>query len=193
MSNKIVLASSSIYRRDLLKRILSNFTTMSPEIDETPSQNESPKNLAMRLSVIKAKKVSSEINNKDTFVIGCDQTAVCENTLLKKPMSYEKAYNQLKFLSGKNVKFFSAFCVFNESRNLEHTNLSEFTALYRKFTDNEIEQYLKKDEPYKCVGSIKSESLGITMLEKIKSDDPTAIIGLPLIKLSKVLSNHKLI
>lgn len=193
MSNNIVLASSSIYRRDLLKRILSNFTTMSPEIDETPCENESPNNLAIRLSVRKAKKISSEINNKDTFIIGCDQTAVCENTLLKKPMSYENAYKQLKFLSGKNVEFFSAFCVFNESKNLEQSNLSEFTAQYRKFTDDEIEKYLKKDEPYKCVGSIKSESLGIIMLEKIISDDPTAIIGLPLIKLSKVLSQHKLI
>jgi septum formation protein len=134
--------------------------------------------------------VSSDTNS---IIIGCDQTAVVENTILQKPMTYENAFKQLQFLSGKVVKFYSAFCVLNNNNQTLISDYSEFEAKYKLLTDDLIDKYLKKDEPYFCVGSIKSESYGITLLESIKNDDPTSIIGLPLIKISKILMDENII
>jgi septum formation protein len=192
METKIILASSSVYRRELLKRIVSDFEFISPEIEEIQRDHESPIKMALRLSEEKAKKIaaSSETNS---IIIGCDQTAVVENTILQKPMTYENAFKQLQFLSGKVVKFYSAFCVLNNNNQTLISDYSEFEAKYKLLTDDLIDKYLKKDEPYFCVGSIKSESYGITLLESIKNDDPTSIIGLPLIKISKILMDENII
>ena len=192
METKIILASSSVYRRELLKRIVSDFEFVSPEIEESQKDDESPIKMALRLSEEKAKKIaaSSDINS---IIIGCDQTAVVENTILQKPMTYENAFKQLQFLSGKVVKFYSAFCVLNNNNQTVISDYSEFEAKYKLLTDDLIDKYLKKDEPYFCVGSIKSESYGITLLESIKNDDPTSIIGLPLIKISKILMDENII
>ena len=192
METKIILASSSVYRRELLKRSVSDFEFISPEIEESQRDNESPIKMALRLSEEKAKKiaVSSDTNS---IIIGCDQTAVVENTILQKPMTYENAFKQLQFLSGKVVKFYSAFCILNNHNQTMISDYSEFEAKYKLLTDDQINKYLKKDEPYFCVGSIKSESYGITLLESIKNDDPTSIIGLPLIKISKILMDENII
>tara|TARA_B100000035_G_scaffold182827_1_gene156093 strand:+ start:247 stop:825 length:579 start_codon:yes stop_codon:yes gene_type:complete len=192
METKIILASSSVYRKELLKRIVSDFEFISPEIEESQRDNESPINMALRLSEEKAKKIAA-LSDTNSIVIGCDQTAVVENIILQKPMTYENAFKQLQFLSGKVVKFYSAFCVFNNNNQTVISDYTEFEAKYKLLTDDLIDKYLKKDEPYFCVGSIKSESHGITLLESIKNDDPTSIIGLPLIKISKILMDEKII
>jgi len=192
METKIILASSSVYRRELLKRIVSDFEFISPEIEESQRDNESPINMALRLSEEKAKKIAAS-SDPNSIIIGCDQTAVVDNTILQKPMTYENAFKQLRFLSGKIVKFYSAFCVLNNKDQTVISDYSEFEAKYKLLTDDLIDKYLKKDEPYFCVGSIKSESYGITLLENIKNDDPTSIIGLPLIKISKILMDEKII
>jgi len=192
METKIILASSSVYRRELLKRIVSDFEFISPEIEESQRDNESPIKMALRLSEEKAKKIATS-SDTNSIIIGCDQTAVVENTILQKPMTYENAFRQLQFLSGKVVKFYSAFCVLNNNNQTLISDYSEFEAKYKLLTDDLIDKYLKKDEPYFCVGSIKSESYGITLLESIKNDDPTSIIGLPLIKISKILMDENII
>ena len=192
METKIILASSSVYRRELLKRIVSDFAFISPEIEESQRDDESPIEMALRLSEEKAKKIAASSGN-NSIIIGCDQTAVVENTILQKPMTYENAFKQLQFLSGKVVKFYSAFCVLNNNNQTLISDYSEFEAKYKLLTDELIDKYLKKDEPYFCVGSIKSESYGITLLESIKNDDPTSIIGLPLINISKILMDENII
>ena len=192
METKIILASSSVYRRELLKRIVSEFEFISPEIEESQRDDESPIKMALRLSEEKAKKIAASAGT-NSIIIGCDQTAVVENTILQKPMTYENAFKQLQFLSGKVVKFYSAFCVLNNNNQTLISDYSEFEAKYKLLTDDLIDKYLKKDEPYFCVGSIKSESYGITLLESIKNDDPTSIIGLPLIKISKILMDENII
>ena len=146
METKIILASSSVYRRELLKRIVSDFEFISPEIEESQRDDESPIKMALRLSEEKAKKIaaSSDINS---IIIGCDQTAVVENTILQKPMTYENAFKQLQFLSGKVVKFYSAFCVLNNNNQTVISDYSEFEAKYKLLTDDLIDKYLKKDEP----------------------------------------------
>ena len=192
METKIILASSSVYRRELLKRIVSDFEFISPEIEESQKDDESPIKMALRLSEEKAKKIAASAGT-NSIIIGCDQTAVVEHTILQKPMTYENAFKQLQFLSGKVVKFYSAFCVLNNNNQTLISDYSEFEAKYKLLTDDLIDKYLKKDEPYFCVGSIKSESYGITMLESIKNDDPTSIIGLPLIKISKILMDENII
>jgi len=192
METKIILASSSVYRRELLKRIVSDFEFISPEIEESQKDDESPIKMALRLSEEKAKKIATS-SDTNSIIIGCDQTAVVENTILQKPMTYENAFKQLQFLSGKVVKFYSAFCVLNNNNQTLISDYSEFEAKYKLLTDDLIDKYLKKDEPYFCVGSIKSESYGITLLESIKNDDPTSIIGLPLIKISKILMDENII
>jgi len=192
METKIILASSSVYRRELLKRIVSDFEFISPEIEESQRDDESPVKMALRLSEEKAKKIAAS-SGTNYIIIGCDQTAVVENIILQKPMTYENAFKQLQFLSGKVVKFYSAFCVLNNNNQTLISDYSEFEAKYKLLTDELIDKYLKKDEPYFCVGSIKSESYGITLLESIKNDDPTSIIGLPLIKISKILMDENII
>ena len=192
METKIILASSSVYRRELLKRIVSDFEFISPEIEESRRDDESPIKMALRLSEEKAKKIA-ESSDTNSIIIGCDQTAVVENIILQKPMTYENAFKQLRFLSGKVVKFYSAFCVLNNNNQTMVSDYSEFEAKYKLLSDELIDKYLKKDEPYFCVGSIKSESYGITLLENIKNDDPTSIIGLPLIKISKILMDENII
>ena len=192
MTAKIVLASSSIYRKELLSRVINDFECFSPDINEQQAPGETAREMALRLSIEKAKKVS-ELVDKNTFVIGCDQTAFTDNILLQKPINFENAFKQLKFLSGKKVNFYSAFCLLNNKDKNIISDCSEFSVHYKILEDAEIKNYLEADKPYNCVGSIKSESLGITLLENIHNDDPSAIIGLPLIKLSKILKQNNLI
>lgn len=188
---ELILGSSSKYRKDILKRIILDFKTIKPKVDETIIINESPKKMALRLALEKALKVAEKFPK--AIVIGCDQTATTQKKILQKPENFDNALKQLQFLKGKKVKFYSAFCVLNLLKKKIYLECDEFSASYRNFNDSEINKYLKKEKPYNCVGSIKSEALGITMLAEIKSNDPTSIIGLPLIKLSKILRNEGLL
>jgi len=184
---QIILASSSIYRKELLERLLLEFKIVMPEIEEIRLEAETAYDTASRLAEEKAKKISSQF--KDAIVIGCDQTAEYNNIQIQKPLDFERAVSQLKELSGKRVNFHSGVCVHYVKQNIFQKKVISFDVKYRDLKLAEIESYLKKEKPYNCVGSIKSEGLGISLLGEINSSDPTAIIGLPLITLVEMLSN----
>ena len=185
--SQIILASSSIYRKELLERLLLEFKIVMPEIEEIRLEAETAYDTASRLAEEKAKKISSQF--KDAIVIGCDQTAEYNNIQIQKPLDFERAVSQLKELSGKRVNFHSGVCVHYVKQNIFQKKVISFDVKYKDLKVAEIENYLKKEKPYNCIGSIKSEGLGITLLDEINSSDPTAIIGLPLITLVEMLSN----
>ena len=182
---KIILASSSVYRRTLLERLQLPFTFESPEIDEAVLSGESPENTCKRLAREKACTVAR--NNPSAIVIGSDQVAVVNGVAISKPGSYGPAVQQLREMSGQRITFHSAVCLTQQ----ETQKTIEFSVpthvSFRTLDDAEIHRYLVAEEPYDCAGSAKSEGLGITLLEGIESTDPTALIGLPLIALSKAL------
>jgi septum formation protein len=180
---KLILASTSVYRRDLLKRLHIPFEVISPKVDETPLTGESTLDLAMRLANAKANAVANEYPN--AWVIGSDQVADLCGAAIGKPGNFERALAQLQLMRGTTVTFHTALCLMKGN---EQTTLSVSTEVtFRKLTDAELESYLLAEEPYDCAGSAKSEGLGISLLESIKSDDPTALIGLPLIALTGLL------
>ena len=156
-------------------------------MEETRIESESAYDTADRLSEEKAKKVSSQF--KEAIVIGCDQTAEYNNIQIQKPLDYKKALSQLKKLSGKRVNFHSAISMHCNKKNIFQKKVISFDVKYKNLTSSEIECYLKKEKPFNCLGSIKSEGLGITLLDEINSSDPTAVIGLPLITLVDMLKN----
>ncbi len=180
---QLILASSSPYRKNMLQRLGIPFTSVSPDVDETPLASESPVDLAMRLSVAKAHAVAQRYPK--TLVIGSDQVATINGTPIGKPGSFERARLQLQQLSGQTVEFHSALCLTDGTRDSVADVITE--CRFRTLTDAEIVNYLKRDAPYDTAGSAKAESLGIALMESMRSDDPTAIIGLPLIKLSQML------
>ncbi len=180
---QLILASGSRYRKEMLERLRIPFTTESPDIDETQLPNELPHELALRLAKAKASKVYSK--NQGAIVIGCDQVAAIGQTAIGKPGSFEAAFEQLKRLSGQEVVFNSAICVTDGHNTL--TNNIITLCRFRDLSEHEIHAYLNADQPFDTAGSAKAESLGITIMQSIKSDDPTAIIGLPLIELSNML------
>ena len=180
---KLILASTSVYRRDLLKRLHIPFEVISPKVDETPLTGESTLDLAMRLANTKANAVANEYPN--AWVIGSDQVADLCGAAIGKPGNFERALAQLQLMRGTTVTFHTALCLMKGN---EQTTLSVSTEVtFRKLSDAELESYLLAEEPYDCAGSAKSEGLGISLLESIKSDDPTALIGLPLIALTGLL------
>ena len=182
---QIILASSSIYRKELLERLLLSFKVVKPDMEEVRIESETAYDTAGRLSEEKAKKVSSQF--KEAIVIGCDQTAEYNNIQIQKPLDYKTALMQLKKLSGKRVNFHSGICVHYDKENIFQKKVISFDVKYKNLSLAEIESYLKKEKPFNCIGSIKSEGLGISLLEEINSNDPTAIIGLPLIALVDML------
>ena len=182
---QIILASSSIYRKELLQRLLLDFQIVKPEMEEIRKESETAYDSASRLAEEKAKKVSSQF--KEAIVIGCDQTAEYNNIQIQKPLDFERAVSQLKELSGKRVNFHSGVCVHYDKQNIFQKKVISFDVKYKNLKLAEIESYLEKERPYNCIGSIKSERLGISLLDEIDSSDPTAIIGLPLITLVEML------
>ena len=185
----LVLASSSKYRKELLMRLGLPFTTASPEIDETSLATETPAETALRLACQKAKAIGKRF--PDAVVIGSDQVAECDGEAIGKPGTFENAFAQLKKMRGKKVIFHTALCVWNgrdtrPDETLQKTTVDTFVT-FRNLPDDELQAYLKKEEPYDCAGSAKNEALGIVLLEKIESDDPTALTGLPLIALTTML------
>jgi septum formation protein len=181
----VILGSTSRYRKELLSRLQIPFDTAAPDVDETPHPNESPQDLAMRLALAKARAVA--LRNPEAVVIGSDQVADLEGTPLGKPGNHANATLQLQRMRGKTVIFQTALSVVCLATGFEKTDLAAIKVKFRYLSDSEIESYLRTEEPYDCAGSAKSEGLGIALLEKIESDDPTALIGLPLIRTCQML------
>jgi septum formation protein len=185
-NDRIVLASSSPYRKALLDRLQLRYITYAPDIDETPQPDERPEALARRLATEKARAV--EIHFPSHLIIGSDQVATSDGaTPLGKPLDHVNAVRQLAELSGRRVVFHSAVCLLNSAKRTSRTALVSTAVQFRTLTRARIEAYLLRDRPYDCTGSAKIENLGITLVKKVESDDPTALIGLPLIVLTEML------
>jgi len=185
-SRTLILGSSSRYRKELLSRLNIPFEVAAPEVDETPRLNETPRDLALRLALAKARAVASKY--PEAVVIGSDQVADLEGEALGKPGNHANAVKQLQRMRGKTVIFQTALSVICLATGFEQTDLATVKVSFRDLTDAEIESYLKAEEPYDCAGSAKSEGLGIALLAAIDNDDPTALVGLPLIRTCHMLS-----
>ncbi|VUZ26806.1 Maf-like protein YceF [uncultured Comamonas sp.] len=181
----IILGSTSRYRRELLQRLRLPFTAAAPLIDETPLPAEAPQQLAERLALAKARAVAAVY--PDAIVIGSDQVCDLHGHALGKPGTHAKAVAQLQAMRGHSVVFHTALAVVCQHSGFCQSHTSRVTVQFRNLSDAEIERYLQLDQPYDCAGSAKSESLGITLLDAIHSDDPTALIGLPLIATARLL------
>jgi septum formation protein len=181
----IILASTSLYRRRLLERLQIPFRCISPQADETPLAGETPSELALRLALTKARSVARL--HPDAVVIGSDQVATIEGHIIGKPGSFEPAKKQLQDSSGRDIHFYTAVSIVLQGQQLERFHVEPTTAHFRTLDDTQIEDYLNKEQPYDCAGSFKIEGLGITLFEGITGNDPTALEGLPLIKLTELL------
>ncbi len=181
----LVLASTSPFRRELLTRLGLGFVTAAPEVDETPRRDETPDALVRRLSEAKARAVGETCRG---LIIGSDQVATTGSDILGKPGTHERAVAQLQHLSGKTVTFHTGLCLLNSENGELQLDVVPFRVVFRQLDDERIERYLQHDRPYNCAGSFKSEGLGITLFERMQGDDPTALIGLPLIRLTTMLA-----
>lgn len=182
---KLVLGSTSPYRRELLARLRLPFDVASPEVDETPQPQESPPDLACRLALAKARAVA--VRFPAAVVIGSDQVADLDGQSLGKPGNHERAVTQLRLMRGQIVVFQTAVAVVCQESGFEQVELAPVRVRFRDLSDAEIEHYLRAETPYDCAGSAKSEGLGIALLESIENDDPTALVGLPLIRTARLL------
>jgi len=182
---RLILASTSRYRRELLERLRLPFTVLAPQVDEAALPGEPPAALAQRLALAKANAVAQR--EQDAVVIGSDQVAELDGTALGKPGSHESAVQQLRTMRGRAVRFHTAVAVARASTQFVQQQLVTVTVRFRQLSDHEIERYLRLEQPYDCAGSAKCETLGIALAESIESDDPTALVGLPLIRTSALL------
>ena len=181
----VVLGSTSRYRRELLARLHLPFDVAAPEVDETPLPGEAPRELALRLALAKAKAVAAR--HPEAVVIGSDQVADLAGQPLGKPGEHARAVQQLRQMRGQTVVFQTALAVVCLATGFEQVDLAPVRVQFRQLTDEEIENYLQAEKPYDCAGSAKSEGLGIALLESIDNDDPTALVGLPLIRTCRML------
>jgi septum formation protein len=182
---RLVLASTSIYRRELLSRLRLPFEVVAPGVDETPGVSEWPGPLAQRLALAKARAVAHL--HPDAVVIGSDQVADLDGVAVGKPGDHAGAVRQLRAMSARQVVFHTAVSVVSVARGFEASEMARVTVTFRALQDDEIERYLRAERPYDCAGSAKSEALGIALLASVESDDPTALIGLPLIRTCTLL------
>jgi septum formation protein len=188
MKQTLILASSSEFRRELLQKLEIPFTSISPHVDETPIDGEKPHETALRLAQDKARKIGSEYPH--ALVIGCDQVATLDGAQLGKPMNHSNATKQLQLMRGRDVTFHSALCLYNAATGNMQADVVPYIVRFRQLSDEQIENYLNKEQPYQCAGSAKSEGLGIALIERMVGEDPNALIGLPLIKLVTMLHNQ---
>jgi septum formation protein len=185
-SRRLVLASSSRYRKQLLERLGLPFEVFSPNmVDETPLPNESPDQTALRLSWWKAQ--AGVVNFPDSIIIGCDQVASCRGRRYDKPGSHENAMRQLRELSGKTADFHTAVTVLDTKKNKHGSRVVLCRVVFRPLDEGRIQAYLEREKPYDCAGAAKSEGLGIALISRIETEDPTSLIGLPLIALTELL------
>ncbi|MBM3353936.1 MAG: septum formation inhibitor Maf [Betaproteobacteria bacterium] len=182
---RLVLASSSRYRRELLERLGLRVETASPGSDEAPLPGESPSATATRLAILKARAVAGRF--PDALIIGSDQVASCEGVILDKPGSHENARRQLTHMSGKTARFYTAVAVLDAASGFVASRVGACDVAIRRLTPEQIQNYLLREQPYDCAGSAKSEGLGIALMESLRTDDPTSLIGLPLIALTELL------
>jgi septum formation protein len=182
---RLILASTSRYRRELLQRLRLSFDVVAPAVDETPLPGESPAALAGRLALAKARAVARLEHG--AIVIGSDQVAELDGRALGKPGTHERALEQLRALRSRSVVFHTAVAVVRADVGFERCESAPVTVRFRALSDAEIERYLRAEQPYDCAGSAKCETLGIALTESITSDDPTALVGLPLIRTSALL------
>lgn len=184
-NRSLVLGSTSRYRRELLQRLRIPFEVAAPDVDETAQPGESPQALAERLALAKARAVAAKFPN--AVVIGSDQVADLQGLSLGKPGTHEKAVAQLRKMRGHTVIFQTAVAVVCLESGYEAQSLAAVKVKFRDLSDDEIEHYLRAEQPYDCAGSAKSEGLGIALLESIENDDPTALVGLPLIRTCRLI------
>ena len=187
-SQPLVLASTSIYRRELLRRLQIPFQTAAPDVDETPLLGESAKQTCWRLSREKASAVAA--NYPDALIIGSDQVALLGEQQMGKPLTHENAVCQLRAMRGNSVTFYTALTLLNARTGEMQTEVAENRVSFRYLSDDEIESYLHKEQPYHCAGSAKSEGLGIALISRMEGDDPNALVGLPLILLVDMLKKY---
>lgn len=188
---RLILASSSVYRAELLSRLQLIFETISPEIDESPLPNETPETTALRLAQKKAAVVAVQVG--DALVIGSDQVATLDGLQIGKPGNHQNALKQLQMMRGRRVVFHTALCLFDGRKDVSGTKSQlqniQTIVTFRDLPDHELDAYLRIEQPYDCAGSAKNEGLGIAIIEKIESEDPSALTGLPLIALTSMLRN----
>lgn len=177
----LVLASTSPFRKALLQRLDLVFETLSPQVDETALQGEPAETMVKRLSEAKARAGAKQYPN--ALIIGSDQIAVCDGDVLGKPGNHENARRQLARLAGHRVSFLTGLCLYDASTDTTRLDLVPYHVTFRGLTDQQIERYLRAEQPYNCAGSFKSEGLGISLFESMQGEDPNALIGLPLIRL----------
>jgi len=182
---RLILASTSRYRRELLERLRLPFEVVAPHTDESPLPAETPAALALRLALAKAQAVAAL--HPDAVVIGSDQVADLDGLALGKPGNHERATAQLRMMRGRRVVFQTGVAVVRADTGYAQALLAPVTVSFRDLSDAEIEHYLRTEQPYDCAGSAKCETLGIALLDAIDSDDPTALVGLPLIRTSRML------
>jgi septum formation protein len=185
VSRSLILGSTSRYRRELLARLGVPFEVSAPDVDETPRAGEQPQALAQRLALAKAHAVAAQ--HAQAVVIGSDQVADLNGQPLGKPGNHERAVLQLRQMRGQTVIFQTAVAVVCLESGFVQSDLAAVSVVFRELSDAEIENYLRIEQPYDCAGSAKSEGLGIALLERIDNDDPTALIGLPLIRTARMI------
>ncbi len=182
---QLVLGSTSPFRRQLLEKLGLPFDTASPETDETPLQGETPEQLVARLAEAKARAVSSQY--PEALIIGSDQVAVNGGEILGKPHTHDKAMEQLRNASGKQVRFLTGLCLYNAATDHAQVEVVPFDVIFRDLSDEMIDNYLKAETPYNCAGSFKSEAMGVALFDRLEGEDPNTLIGLPLIRLVRML------
>ncbi len=182
---RLVLASTSPYRKALLERLGLRFEVAAPHVDERALQGEAPRDTALRLSGLKAQAVRS--GYRDALIIGSDQVAMSQGRVLGKPGDHSSAVRQLRALSGKSVEFHTAVTLLDAANSQAQTRIVPCRVQFRVLDDARIESYLRREQPYDCAGSAKVEGLGIALIARIDTEDPTSLIGLPLIALTEML------
>lgn len=184
----LVLGSSSPFRRELLERLGLPFECHNPDIDESARAGEAPRDLVARLSEAKARAVAQAW--PQALIIGSDQVAVVDNEILGKPGNQEKAHAQLARLSGRTVTFLTGLCLYNSASDRVQLDVIPYRVDFRSLTPEQIERYLEQEQPYNCAGSFRSEALGVTLFKRMQGDDPSALVGLPLIRLVEMLAEE---
>ncbi len=182
---RLILASTSPFRRELLARLALPFTIQAPDTDETRRPGESAPALVARLARAKAEAVA--MREPNALLIGSDQAAVLENDILGKPGNHANALTQLRRASGRTVSFHTGLCLLDSASGQCQVAVETFQVVFRTLSETQIEHYLRREQPYGCAGSFKSEGLGIALFERLEGDDPTGLIGLPLIRLTRML------
>lgn len=184
----LILASSSPYRKSLLERLNLSFQSASPGIDETPLQDESPMQLTQRLALAKAQALRHQFPAH--LIIGSDQVVLLDGKPVSKPGTHAEALKQLRRSSGQTLAFSTALCLLNSASDKHQVGVEPYSVTFRQLSDEQIERYLLQEQPYDCAGSFKSEGFGISLIERMSGDDPNSLIGLPLIRLCRMLAQE---